>query len=499
MVKLSEGILETLFRNASDGIMILDREGTILDANRKACEMHGFAEDELVGMSAEKLVTTRDRPFLWERIERLLKGEVLLFETDHYRMDKSILTVEVSAKAIEVGGRTVIYALQRDITDKKKLQAHLLHFQKMESLGALAEGIAHEFKNTLTVILGFAGLILQDELLDSATVKYASIIEESARKTSLTVSRLLSFARRDVFKPVPLDINMIVRDTIILVSMFVHERIVVKEELQESVPYIVGDAGQIEQVLMNLMVNAKDAMPEGGDLTVRTSIIDIRPGVLDIPATVRNGRYVNVAIADTGCGIGEEHLPHIFKPFYTTKEKGKGTGLGLAIVYSTIKEHGGYVTVRSKAGKGSEFNIYLPLSREKIVTVEDRQTVQFKAPETILVIDDETSVMELIREALLMGGYNVVMYDDPFKGLEYFRENMEAIDLVVSDISMRGLDGRWLIGNFREIVPEVKIVMMTGLNMEQDKGAADGLLRKPFGADELLSIVRDFLDKNERE
>ncbi len=125
MVKLSEGILETLFRNASDGIMILDREGTILDANRKACEMHGFAEDELVGMSAEKLVTTRDRPFLWERIERLLKGEVLLFETDHYRMDKSILTVEVSAKAIEVGGRTVIYALQRDITDKKKLQAHL--------------------------------------------------------------------------------------------------------------------------------------------------------------------------------------------------------------------------------------------------------------------------------------------------------------------------------------------------------------------------------------
>lgn len=497
MDKLSEGILETLFRNASDGIIILDREGTILDANRRACEMHGFAEGELVGMSGEELVTTRDRHFLRERMERMLKGEALLFETDHLRQDKSPFTVEVSAKAIEVAGRTVIYALHRDVTDKKKLKAHLLHFQKMESLGTLAERIAHEFKNALTVIVGFAELILQDEQLDPATAKYARIIEESARKTTLTVSHLLSFARMDDFMPVPLDINMIVRDTIMLVSKFLHEKIVVREELQESVPCIVGDLGQIEQVLMNLMINAKDAMPEGGDLIVRTSIVDMRPGIPDIPAKVRNGRYVNVVIADTGCGISEEHLPHIFKPFYTTKEKGKGTGLGLAIVYSTIKEHGGYVTVRSETGRGSEFNIYLPLSREKIVTVEDRQTVQFKAPETILVIDDETSVMELIREALLMGGYNVVIYDDPFKGLEYFKENMEAIDLVVSDVSMRGLDGRRLIGNLREIAPEVKIIMMTGLDMEQDKHAVNGLLRKPFGVAELLSIVKNVLDKSE--
>jgi len=375
----SEQVLRTLFENANDGIVIMDREGNIIRDNPRAREIHGY--ETLVGRNVRTLEVDKDLTKWRERMERLLAGESLVFETEHYRKDGTKVSLEVSSRAIEIEGEKYIQSFYRDITERKRLQAQLLHSQKMESIGILAGGIAHDFNNLLTSIRGYADLLLMDEGLDEKVAEKVKQIEISARSASQLVSKLLNFARRKEMEIVPFDLNRVVEDTLTMVSRMIPKNVAVKKELSEPLTSIEGDVSQIEQVLLNLILNAVDAMPEGGEITIRTqeiSLPDRRRYLVHLPP----GRYVHLSVADTGVGIPQEHLPHIFEPFYTTKERGKGTGLGLAMVYGIVKEHKGEITVESKVGEGTVFDIYLPVSEKKAISMSEEGEVRVPPPVT---------------------------------------------------------------------------------------------------------------------
>jgi len=492
-LKQSEIKLKTLFQDANEGILVMDSTGLIVDVNQKACDIYGFNKEELMGTNIESIITEKYKQIFKERMVRLLEGESLFFETEHYRKNGSIASIEASIKAIKIEGNFFINAFIRDITEKKKLQAQLLHAQKMESIGTLAGGIAHEFKNNLTVIQSFTDIILQEHNLSPDIVKYIGIIETSVQKASQTVSHLLSFARKGEFESVPLNINLIIEFTVTMVSKLIQKSINIKKELIEPLPHVVGDAIQIEQIFMNLIVNARDAMPNGGEISIKTRIVDIEKCNLNIPATLRSGEYVNITVSDTGTGISKEHLSHIFDPFYTTKGENQGTGLGLAIVYGIIKEHEGYITVDSIIGQGTTFNIYLPVSKKSVKICGTDQIVQYKRPETILVVDDEMYILEVLRKTLLENGFNIAVYDNPLKCLDFFKANHEKIDIVITDIIMPEMDGTEFTENIIKIKPGTKIILMTGFP-DIDNTSAYSFLRKPFKPLALLNMINGITD-----
>jgi PAS domain S-box-containing protein len=489
----SELMFRSLFEHANDGIILTDRSGVIVNANQRACEIHGFEREALMGTNIALLEAEENKLPFRERMERILMGESLLYETQHYRKDGTKVSLEVSARAIEVEGKTLIQAFHRDITEKKKLQRQLLHSQKMESIGQLAGGIAHDFNNILTSVLGSAEHILMRDDLEEFIARKVKNIESAARQAAQMVSKLLSFARRSSFEPVVFNVNSVITDTIDIIAGLIPREIRIAKELQESLPAVGGDPSQIEQVVMNLILNARDAMPEGGEIRVRTELAELGPEDLDIDADVVRGRYVHVSVSDSGIGISEEHISHIFEPFFTTKEKGKGTGLGLAMAYGIVKEHGGYITVRSRAKEMTVFHVYLPVSKKKAAPAGAVREVS--GNETILVIDDEVPVLEFIKETLAGRGFNVILADNPLNGLDIYRKSRDQIDLVITDIVMPAMSGNQLIEGIRVIDPQARIIASTGFSESLGEISIDGFLRKPFSSKTLLMTVRDILDR----
>ncbi len=490
----SELMLRSLFQNAQDGILIMDENGNILDVNRALCDIHGFDKNTLIGANIVLLEAHEDDELFRERMVRLLSGESLLYETRHYRKDGSKVNLEVSSKVIEVDGRRLIQSFYRDITEKKKMQAQLVHSQKMESIGQLAGGIAHDFNNILTSILGFTELILLKDDVDESVAGKVRTIEKVSRQAVQMVSKLLSFARRGYFEPVPFSIDKAIEDTLEMMSRLVPKEVTVLKELGTPLAVVEGDVSMMEQVLMNLIINARDAMPKGGTLTVRTSAVELGPSDLEIGADVQRGMYVNILVGDTGVGIPEGDVPHLFEPFFTTKEKGKGTGLGLAMVYGIVKEHKGYITVKSRPGRGADFNVYIPLCVKKSRPAKSERP-QVTGGETILAIDDEVPVLEFIKETLRDSGFNVITADDPLHGLDLFKNNSGGINLVITDMAMPVMDGGQLIRNIKTINPRARIIAVTGFNENDEDNNIDILLRKPFSGSKLLTTVREILDR----
>ncbi|MDA8169981.1 MAG: PAS domain S-box protein [Nitrospiraceae bacterium] len=493
----SEIMFRSLFENAQDGILITDPKGTILNLNRALCEIHGFDRNSLIGTNIALLETGEDRTRFSQKMVRVIKGEPLLYETTHYRKDGSRVSLEVTSKLIEVEDNKLIQSFCRDITDKKKMQAQLMHSQKMDSIGQLAGGIAHDFNNILTSILGFAEIILHQEDVSESVLSKVRIIEKVSRQAAQMVSKLLSFARRGNFEPVPFDINKVINDTLEMMSRLIPSHIEIEKNLEERIPAVSGDVTQMEQVIMNLIINARDAMPEKGTLKVSTSLMELGPRGLAIDAQVERGTYVNITVSDTGKGIAEEHLSHIFEPFFTTKEKGKGTGLGLAMVYGIVKEHKGYITVSSRLGEGTVFNVYLPVS-DRPGRVEEPSGEWVTGDETILAIDDESPVLEFIKETLKARGFKVIATDNSVQGLRLYQENHNKISLVITDMLMPVLNGRELIEGITAVNPMAKIIAITGFNADPEDHKPAVFLRKPFSGGKLLLAVREALDSGIR-
>ncbi|GAB4412376.1 MAG: hypothetical protein OHK0032_08440 [Thermodesulfovibrionales bacterium] len=495
---ISEQKFRALFDNSNDGVAVLNREGTIVDANQKFCELHGFEKKALLGTPI-RFLEVGDYKEKEERMNRILNGEALIFETQHYRNDKSKISLEVSSKAIEISGELYIQSLHRDITEKKRLQEQLFQSQKMESIGLLAGGIAHDFNNVLSSILGHVELLHEFGNLEADVKQRVKTIENSARKAGQMVSRILSFIRKGNYEAVPINLNDVIRDSLELTKGIMAKRNVeIKAEIDDSTsPVIYSDANQMEQVIMNLLVNAADAMPNGGTITIRTSVTELKDEASRIHALLKPGRYAVLEVTDTGTGIPDEIRTKIFDPFFTTKGQGKGTGLGLSMVYGIVKDHNGVIDLKTEVGRGTTFEIYLPATDRTVPRFEKPANYTMAGRERILVVEDEPDLLSFIRSVLESQGYRVLAADNPVYAQEIFKEISADIDLVITDIVMPLVNGIELIWFFKAIKPTVKTIAISGYeiyNIGKKNKGIDAFIRKPFEGIYLLSVVRRVLD-----
>ncbi len=497
-LQISEQWHRSIFENATDGIVVLDKNGTIINVNNRTCEMHGYNREEMLGVSIWQLEAEDNPDVRQHRMERILAGESLVFETTQLKKDGTLIPLEISSKAITIAGELFIQSFYRDITEKKKFREYMLQSQKMESVGVLAGGIAHDFNNVLSAIMGHVEVVRLYPSLDARSLRSLQVIEDASRKAGSMISKLLGFARKSSYEVLPLYLNDVVHDTIKLLEQVLGKGVSLKVELDAQLPVIQGDYNQLEQIIMNLIVNARDAMPQGGQINITSQYKDIKQGMPDVPPYIQTGEYVLLSVSDTGCGIPEHVVQRIFEPFFTTKERGKGTGLGLSMVYGAVKEHKGYITVQSSPGAGSTFVVYFPVSRAAVSWAGSKVETISKGNEMILFVDDEEDVLSAVRETLTTHGYKVMAASDPALALDLFTKMPREINLVITDMVMPKIDGKELIKRMRSINPEAKILAVSGymkyVAEKEDIKEIAGFLQKPFESRHLLSMIRKILD-----
>ena len=476
---MSETLLNTLFENANEGIIITNLKGTIIKANPYASKLHGF--EVLEGLNIQMLeVPNKSMP--WERkIKELMEKHTLLYETEHYTKDGNRIPLEISSSLIEINDQKYIQLFCRDISERKKMQAELIYSQKMESIGIMAGGIAHDFNNILSAILGNVELLRMQESLTESFLQRLNDIEQAARSASQIVSKLLDFARKKPLDMVTIDLNMVVSESMKLISNLKPPNIEISVNLYEKPLMLKADPIMLEQAIVNIILNAFDAMPQGGALRISTTIVE------------KGGeKKAKLSLSDTGVGIPPEHLPYIFDPFFTTKKKGKGTGLGLAVVYGIVKEHKGNIEVESYISQGTTFHIYLPLLQQQ----EKNTTSVPMGTHTILVIDDEERIISFIKEVLEKEGINVIGTTNPEEGLELFKTLRRSLKTVIVDLVMPNIDGKTLITSFKKLSPTVKIICITGYPKLSENIPFDFLLVKPFDRLKLLETIKKIISNN---
>jgi CheY-like chemotaxis protein len=317
------------------------------------------------------------------------------------------------------------------------------------------------------------------------------------------ISKLLGFARKSKYEMVPINLNDVVYDTIKLLEQVIDKRINLTVELDNRLPLVQGDANQLEQVIMNFIVNARDAMPNGGRIVIKTTARSVVKDMPDVPPYVKPGEYVLLSVADTGTGIPQDIIDKIFEPFFTTKDQGKGTGLGLSMVYGAIKDHLGYLSVQSSVGVGSVFTVFLPTPAVETTSAKKDPLSPSKGKETLLVVDDEEDILEVMREALESNGYKVFATSDSTVALDLYRRIFPETALVITDIVMPQMDGKELVHQIKSINPDVKVLAISGYSKyvanKEDMREIDGFLQKPFESYYLLSVVRRILDSRTRK
>jgi PAS domain S-box-containing protein len=499
----SEKKFRTLFEESRDTILLLDCEERFVDSNRAGMELFGYSKEDLLSLSPSDLYRVpAHRERLWNDLRSC--GFINDLEVEMKRKDGETIIVHLSASTVkDDAGRISGYqAIIHDMTERQRLERQLLQSQKMESIGILAGGVAHDFNNLLTAISGYGHILLEslpeDDELSKESV--GTILKAADQAAELTKG-LLAFSRHQVINPKPVNIDILIGNTGRLLQRIIGEDIEFSAGFSGRNLIIRADPGQIEQVLMNLATNARDAMPHGGRLSITTRPVVVKEGseaLCDLPAP---GEYALISVADTGSGIDGESLGKIFEPFFTTKEVGKGTGLGLAIVYGIIKQHNGSIFAVSKPGKGSVFTIYLPLIEGR----SDKEELKISAPpsggsETLLLVEDEVFVIMFIKKILDRAGYNVIVADNGDDAVARFREN-DDIALVLSDVVMPGKNGKETLDEIREIKPGIKAVFISGypIDVMQKKGMFEEgveIVTKPFDKDDILRKVREVLDKD---
>ena len=499
----SEERFAKAFRSSPIPMMLqsLDQE-VVLDINDAFLELTGRDRAALLNRKASDLglYASEDAYYLLlvelrmgaslRNYECLLKGEG--------SVTKEVL---ISAEIFELGTEPVALIAALDVSKQRKLENQLRHSQKLEAVGQLAAGVAHDFNNILTVIQGHASMQLAVKSLEHGVADSLRQVAAAADKAAALTRQLLAFSRKQIVQPKVLDLNETVRGMHDMLRRVIGEHIDLQCELAENLPGIYADEANLEQVMMNLVVNARDAMPLGGTLTLHTDCVEIDADHVARHAQARLGRAVALALRDTGCGMTQEVLDHIYEPFYSTKEVGQGSGLGLATVYGIVAQHEGWIEVETAPQKGTTFTVYLPASRELV----DRVSAEAGADliggtETILVVEDEPAVREVVTEMLNAQGYHVLQAIDGLDALSVWSKRKSEIDLVVTDIVMpNGLLGHVLADRLLADKKELKIIFSSGYSEEfatADRPAERqfSFLQKPYRLEELVHTVRTCLD-----
>ena len=510
-LKEREERFHTLFNQAADCILIMDPAGpdgpVIVEANQASYTMHGYDEGELIGKPISYLDAPESKKEIMERAAFIMSGKHLTGEAEHVRKDGSIFPVEISARLIQINGKPYIQAIDRDITErrkaqeeKKKLELQLLQSQKMEAIGTLAGGVAHDFNNLLTSIIGFSNLLQLDmEEDDPCRLHVEQILNASEKAARLTQS-LLAFSRKQVMELKLQPLNSIIRGMEKILRRLLTEDIEFQVIPVDPDITIMADLTQIDQVLMNLASNARDAMPTGGNLVIEVKAIRIDQEFIQKQAFGRLGDFALISVRDTGCGMDESVKEKIFDPFFTTKEVGKGTGLGLSIVYGIIKQHDGFIQVESLLNQGTVIHIYLPAVKVSAVQSESISFDIKGGTETVLVAEDNQEVRDLIKQILNRKGYTVIEAGDGEQAVRRFLERQKDIDLLLLDVVMPQKNGQEVYQEISRLKPEIKVLFVSGYT--GDVVLAKGVhhdrvdfIPKPIKAQELLLMVRDILDR----
>jgi len=505
----SEARYRRLFEAAKDGILILDAQaGVITDANPFLTELLEYTLLELRGkhlwdLGLAKDVEASKRAFRELKAKRYVRYEDLPLVTK----GGLPISVEVVSNVYQVNGAKVAQCNIHDIRQRKEAdrwEQVNRQAQKMEAVGQLAGGLAHDFNNLLGVILGYCEILEDQTGLSEANRKMIHEIQNAGTSAKNLTQRLLAFSRRQVLQPVTMDLNETANHMEKMLARLLGENIELKCVPGKDLGMINADPSQIEQVLMNLAINARDAMPKGGRIVIETSNVEIDETLARQHPSTKPGRHVMLSVSDTGSGMDRQTQSRIFEPFFTTKPTGQGTGLGLSTVFGIVKQSGGAITVYSEPGAGSTFRIYFPRSDQPAVANQEMKAqCPHKGNETILLVDDARPLRELMRQLLEDSGYSVLDSGDPAEALRMAAEHVGPIPLMITDVVMPGFSGTILAEKIAQVRPETKVLYASGFNDDSPTplrvlGQEHAFLEKPFTRDDLLRKVRLLLDSTMR-
>jgi len=497
----SERKYRALFEQASEAVFLETLDGEILDINRHACDMLGYKKGELVGLNIKELIPEDELEKSRPLFAQLYAGKS--FRTETYYLDKEgkKIPVEVNAAVVTIENEKRVFALVQDITERKELEEQLRRSQKSEAMGRLAGGIAHDFNNVLTAIFGYVDLLKQSIKEDHKCYEYIDEIGAVADKAATLTQQLLAFSKKQILEPVVLDINEVVEEMAGMLKRIIGENISFKFTPAIEAPPIKVDKGQLEQVILNLVVNARDAMPEGGEVRIATKTLSLDDEYVAGHPEAQSGEYILLTIEDTGTGIPDDIKDRIFDPFFTTKETGTGTGLGLPTVFGIVKQSGGYIDITSEKGRGTKVEVYFPSVYEPIPKPKETPTKTTSGgPETVLVVEDDESVRKTVAAILRNKGYDVI---DTVNGAEAIKNvafSDKPVDLLITDVVMPHVTGKDLAQKLLIDNPNLKILYISGYTDEDLLGpnivsGNSEFLQKPFTASSILRKVRDILDR----
>ncbi len=486
----------------SDAVIVTNVDGDVIDWNPAAERIFGYTKAEIIGRPLQLLSAAEDVPELARQLSEAYKqhgrwaGELPYLRKDgSYGVADVIVAVQRDAN----GRASSIISVSRDVTERKRLEAQLQQAQKMEAVGRLAGGIAHDFNNMLTAVKAYSEFLLED--LDHADARRTDVqeIAKAADRAASLTRQLLAFSRKQVLQPRPLDLNEVVEGMEKMLSRLIGEDLHIVTRLDPDLKLVEADPSQIEQVIMNLAVNARDAMPDGGVLTIETR--NVLLDHVDPAWGIEPGAHATLAITDTGVGMDAQIRAQIFEPFFTTKPVGKGTGLGLSTVYGIIKQSGGHVSVYSEPGQGSTFKVYLPHVETSAAgpVLGPAMSRLPRGSETIVLVDDDEGVRAVARRILQRAGYTVLSAPDGVEALRLIGDSSAAVHLLVTDVVMPGLGGRDLVARVRDTHPDLRVLFVSGYTEEgvRRHGVLDtesAFLEKPFTAERLSQKVREILD-----
>jgi PAS domain S-box-containing protein len=502
-LKQSEMRYRALAEAAHDGIFIIDREGRIEYVNAGATEPFGVRSEDAIGKRIHDVFSREIADAMWQRVSTVFATGERHHSEDKFDTDNGEVWMDASLVPLSMNGAApdAVMGIARDITERKRLERQFLQAQKMEAVGRLAGGISHDFNNLLTAILGYSELLM-DELRDQP--KLASDIEEiqkAGQRARRLTQQLLAFSRKQVLMPQLLDVNASIDDLHLMLRRVIGEDVTIELERGADLEPVTADPGQFEQVVINLAVNARDAMPKGGKLRLSTANTDLDAAFVRAHDGAVAGRYVALTVRDTGVGMTGDVIAHAFEPFFTTKGVGKGTGLGLSTVYGIVKQSGGYITIDSLPGAGTTVVVYLPASRESAAQAAEpvSESAVVGGSETILLVEDDPAVRDLMARTLASRGYHVLESQDTSDALTIAASYDAPIDLLLSDVVMPGLNGPDLAQHIIPVRPDIKLLYVSGFTSDLSldlarMSAKMAFLAKPFTADTLGRKVRECLD-----